>query len=521
MTTTTGTALPKPMHAARDLGPGSSAKILRALVWLLLGAAVVRAIGAGVGAWAAGSLGVLSTLFIGVVLPAWMLVYLPTWLAWRVLRPLGFRRAIRACLWMSPLASSRDLGSIDAFLDVLAGGPLPSSDTSNRRTIACGAGGFGDPPRVPIAIDAWMALAAALQAEQQNDRARANRILDALTHLPEGSRVPLLARGLGIESLAWIAFGRGDWALLLRYARLGDSRLLRSLTLLARAASGEAIRPAWLILQWALAPNRRATFPCLRKAITHPAKPRPIPPPVMSPPHETATLPDPRLRHLLLLGTAARGEPVHMRELLALADAWQAHLDGPAMAGLQARALELDAREGGKQSEALRQTVLDELTLLALAADGALPPSPVEELLPTESHGERTLGDHVVARVKEQLFEAVHAALRGLADQRETAAIDGLGAWERWLLLRSALDRLEARAGEQATSALWYSDVRNTVWGFACTLLNTRDRHQERAAWGAHMIFAWLAQRAECLNDVQAMLLNRENARMAQRAAGW
>ena len=170
----TGTALARPTTAARDSEPVNRARVVRAVVWFVLAAIIVHAIGAGVGGWAAGRLGFFSTLLIGAVLPTWLVVFLPTWLAWRVLRPLGLRRGVRVCLWLSPITNLHDLPSIEAFFEVLAGRPLPRSD---GRT-----------------ADAWTALAAALEAEQQANRPRAERILDVLTHLPDGCRVPLLAR---------------------------------------------------------------------------------------------------------------------------------------------------------------------------------------------------------------------------------------------------------------------------------------------------------------------------------------
>jgi hypothetical protein len=498
----TSTTVGKATAARGSAEPVRWARVARAVVWLALAALLVRAIGAGVGGWAAGRLGLFTTLFLGAVLPAWVVVFLPTWLAWRVLRPLGLRRGVRACLWLSPITSLHDLPSIEAFSEVLAGRPLPRAEGRSA--------------------DAWTALACALQAEQQGSRPRAERILDVLTHLPDGCRVPLLARVFAVEALAFTAFKHGDWPRVLRYVRLGEGRLVRLLSLLALAELGQPVRPCWLLASWALAPKRRATLAQVRAALARQSsRSRSIPPPapLRTVPPETRAGVDPRLRHLLLLGRATRGEPIQMREVLALADAWQTQLDEQAMAQVQARALELDAREGAQQAGVIREAIVGELTLLGLAAEGDLPPRPVEALRPaTELPGSPSLAEEVRRRLKEQLFKDVADALDGLEGGTAAGPVDALDAWERWLVLRSALDRLLARAGESASASVWHSDIRNRVWGFASALF---DQHQQQAAWVAHIVFAWLAERAECLNDMQAALMNRENARLAQRAASW
>jgi hypothetical protein len=499
MSATVETAAERPTLVARSPAPTTSAKVLRALVWFLLGALVVRTIGAGIGGWAAGRLDFLSTILIGLVLPVWLLVYLPTWLAWRVLRPLGLRRGVKVLLWLSPLPSARDLASIEAYLEVLAGRPLPRTAQGTA--------------------DAWTALALALAAEQQGDRGRADRILETLTHLPEGSRVPLLARSYGIEALAFTTFVKGDVARSWRYARLGCGRLVRLLSSLAACERGELVRPVELLAQWALAPKRRATLPFVRKALARLRTPaRPIPPPASTKnvPREGAVIRDPRQGHLLLLDAAARGEPIELQEVLSLADAWAAELDDAALAHLQARALELDARNGGEVAAAIRAVVLDELTLLAAAADG-IAPSPVVELASASAPGP-TLGEETIRRLRERLYQDVAEALRRLTGLDDAATIDALDAWERWLVLRAALDRLALRAGEAAVTVLWHSDLRNAVWTFTAAFF---DKQRGHSAWAAHMMFAWLAERAECANDVPATFINRENARMAQQAASW
>lgn len=196
-----------------------------------------------------------------------------------------------------------------------------------------------------------------------------------------------------------------------------------------------------------------------------------------------------------------------MPEVFALADAWQAQLDAPATARLSARALELDVREPAAEVARLREQVLDELAEMAVEASGQVPP--VEE---------GTLGGALAGRVRARLLAVVEAALLPLDPARLPPALHPLEAWERWLAVRAALERVEQQAGPLAVTTLWHSGVRNAVWNATCALF---DRHRTRAAWVAHAMFAWLADHAECQGDLSTTLINRENARVAhQLAAG-
>ena len=84
------------------------------------------------------------------------------------------------------------------------------------------------------------------------------------------------------------------------------------------------------------------------------------------------------------------------------------------------------------------------------------------------------------------------------------------------MTLQAALEEVERRAGPSALTASWYGGVRDTVWSASCALFNDR---RIRSAWVAHMMFTWVADRAEILGDSPATLLNRENARSARDAA--
>ena len=460
-----------------------SAAVVRMLVRLVLWGSTLRALAATVGAWAAGSLSVGATLLIAVLAPAWLFVLFPTWFAWRAPARLRGRRLTLVACWLSPLVRARDLSGIDVFLEVTDDRPFPA------------------PRHVPA--DAWTALAASLQAERQGDPARADRIVDALAFLPGGARFPWLARVHGVEPLLLAAARRGDWGAVARRAAIGRGRLVALYELVAAGQMGAPVDQRALWLSWALAPRRRQTFALVRALSARQKTPVTVTPAPAVAIDECTPAVDPRARHLLLVARAARGEVVPMNEVFALAAAWRSHLDAAALARLQARALELEVRDGAGHARALRDGVLDELALLASEAQGQLPPADGD-----------TLAGQVAALARRRLCEVVEAALAGLATDR-IERVHPLEAWERWLALRALLERVEQQAGDVALTTLWHGGLRNTIWNATCALYN---EHGGRAAWVAHAMFVWVADRADCLGDVSTALVNRENARIALRA---
>jgi hypothetical protein len=194
-----------------------------------------------------------------------------------------------------------------------------------------------------------------------------------------------------------------------------------------------------------------------------------------------------------------------MPEVFALAAAWQRHLDEAALARLQARALELEVRDAAGHARAVRESVLEELAVLATEAQGRLP-------VPADG----TLAAALAVRARERLCQVVESALVPLAPEK-IARTPPLEAWERWLTLRALLERVEHQAGAVAATTLWHAGVRDAVWNWACALYN---QHGGRAAWPALAMFTWVADRADCVGDSSAALINRENARIALRADG-
>jgi hypothetical protein len=377
---------------------------------------------------------------------------------------------------MSPLVRARDLPSLTAWFDVAADAPARPS------------AGWDDLP-----ADAWTALAAALQADRGRAAARADAIVEALAHLPAGARFPWLARRHGVEALVVSAVIRCDWPAAVRHARIGRGRLNGLFELCARGTTGEPVAPGELWLRWLVAPMRRVTFPLVRALARRDAA-APAARPAAAAPS------GPHARHVALLRAAARHEVIDAGDVLALAVGWGTALDDPALARLGARALELGARDGAARAAAVREQVLGELALLLSCAAGELPRAPADSFCAA-----------LVGRARDQQLAAIKTALAALdADRISTA--HPLEAWQRWLSLRAAWERAERGAARPALAALWRASARDGLWSYACALSH---QHGARAAWAVFTMFDWLADRAEYVGDLVAVLANRENARIA------
>ena len=169
------------------------------------------------------------------------------------------------------------------------------------------------------------------------------------------------------------------------------------------------------------------------------ATPWPAPPASTEDTRGAAAASDARATHVDLLNRAARGLPVELRAVLALAAQWSRTLDSVGTARLLARALELDARDGAAAVAALRARILDELTALGTYADGTLPAS---EGLSTDP-AQDGLARAMVQRIREaQLAREVDEALAPLR-ARDSAALPAFEAWTHWLTLRSVLELVE------------------------------------------------------------------------------
>ena len=471
--------------------------VARGIFLLALAATGLRLLAGNVGVWAEGALDVGVTILIAFVLPVWLCLFFPTWFAWRVLHPLGLHGCVVAGFWFSPWVRRCEISTIRIFLGVLRKLPFP--------------------PAAGVTADAWTALAAAVQADEQKAYARLDAIVEALTHVPSGTRFPGLARQVGVEALARRSATRRDWPAVLRITRLGSGRTVRLLDILARAEVGLPVLPGRLWLAWLLSPMRLSTYGHVRALTLAAKKQESVTPPPRGPnPQQTRvearSVSDPHLRHVRLLGAAARGQTIAMQEILSLAHAWQEALDGASLARLHARALELDVRNGAGAhlAQAMKVTVLRELTDLACVAVGAMDPQPLSQ------HASDSLVVDLFRSVENQLYREVNKALAPIDSEKTKTAVHPLVAWEQWLAVREAVERFEQRAGQDALKVLWYSLIRDRVWRWAYAEWTERG---EQSGWAMAMVFDWMADQAEVLGDLPATAINRENARVARLAA--
>jgi hypothetical protein len=275
---------------------------------------------------------------------------------------------------------------------------------------------------------------------------------------------------------------------------LGQGRLVALLAMVARAARGADVPAFELWIAWLWAPMRRALLPIVRTAAAQGQAVVAAYVPTRAP----ATI---HARHVAMLEAAARHEELRSEDVIALAAAWQPAVDDAALAALHARALELGVRDGRARAQALREQVLDELALLLARADGELSRAPAHPF-----------ADTLAARAREGGIARIKASLAVFDADAVGPALPPLAAWERWLVLRAAWERAEQTAGRAALATLWRTGVRDRLWSYCCAVSHL---HGARAAWAAHMMFDWLADRAEVAGDLVAVLANRENARIA------
>jgi len=252
-------------------------------------------------------------------------------------------------------------------------------------------------------------------------------------------------------------------------------------------------RTLWM--HWLLAPMRRTTLPLVR-ALARRGAPDPGAWPAALPPPAGV-----HARHVAMLEAAARNEEVRAADVLALADAWQRAIDDAALAGLHARALELGVREGATRALALREQIEGELALLLARAEGEVP-----------QRQPPAAGQTLASRARDAQLGRIKAALAALDADRAGSPPSPLEAWQRWLVVRAAWERAEQTAARPALAALWRASVRDDLWRYCCALSH---RHGAHAAWAVFGMFDWLADRAEYVGDLVAVLANRENARIA------
>lgn len=382
-------------------------------------------------------------LGLGLVAPVFALGWGPHWLAWRVLGPRGYVKTASILLKIAIHRHAFDRIGAIALL---------------RELYGTGSSGLNRAP-----VSAWTACALAARFERQGEPLRAGAQIAALRRLPADARVSRGLRLYGIEPLATLAAARGDWWEVVRRTGLGRGRRVRRLDRLARAHLAQ-------------------------------------PPAVRGTAEE-----NPWLRHLRLLDAAARGEPFEVREVLALAAAWDAPLAPAERARLHQRGLELGARDAAHAGETLLGRVLDELDLLLSVARGSW-----------SAPGEGVIETELRHRYRERLFErlAEREPFFSTADGRQSLA--PCDEWEEWVRFRADVDRLEALGGEEALHAAWRSGLsRSGNWA-----VYLHNRFDADAAWATYAMFVWTVEIARIVGDPNTEEVFTNNARLAREVSG-
>lgn len=410
------------------------------------------------------------------------LFQLPHWLAWRVLGPRGWVRTAKAALWLACFAEPDDRRGALELLDAVyrpAGSPKWQP----------GAG----------KVTLWTLFALALQAEQKKDRARADLIVEGiqrLGHIPHGT-----LRKKGIELLAWAAIDRQEWLQAFNRLETGRGRGVRLLRLLTLAHQPVGKPPSALVLRlaWLLAPERRRSLPHLEKAlIARKGRRGPAIPRVTAEPLEKGG--NVWLRHLRLIRRAAYGQTIRTVDLEALAASWQEALDGEGHARLLSRGMELGVQEAAPAANALRNSVVGELELLARVAEG---PWGADE------------GDGLAGWLRSRQIEGILRVL-----ERETEGFPATGQLarqldpplvelDRWYRFRLDFERLRAAGGVDALRTAWFNGLRYVACNWPVDLGKA---YPGEAALACREMHLWSASLASELGDEQISRLSSNNA---------
>ena len=414
------------------------------------------------------------------------LLQLPHWLAWRVLGPLGWLRSAKLSLRLAAFIEADDRRGALQLLEA-----------------AHGPGGSQGWRPGPGKVTLWTLFALAVQAEREEDPARADLIVEGIQRPGKIPYATLRKRGL--ELLAWPAIERGEWMRAFHRLETGRGRGVCLLWRIAEAHQPIAKPPSALSLwlAWLLAPERRRSLPYIRKALNarktagpsplSPRTPTPLPKPAM----ETGSV---HLRHLRLLRRAAAGRTVRTADLEALATAWEEALEGAGHARILSRGLELGVQGVAQAADALRHSVARELETLASVAEG---PWSVE------------VGEGLAGALRYRQVEGILGIL-----ERETEGFPATGELsrdldpplvelDRWYRFRSGFERLRAAGGEDALLTAWFNGLRYVACNWPVDLGKA---YPGQAALACREMHLWSASLASELGDEQISQLSGSNA---------
>jgi hypothetical protein len=419
----------------------------------------------------------LPLAFLGFGLGIYLPFASPHWLAWRVLAPLGWLRAAKACLW---LACHAETGGRRGALQLV--------DAAYRPDWRPGRGG----------VTPWTVLALALKAEAEEDPERADRLLEGLGR--SGRLSNRFLRSRGMELVAWPAARRGDWTRVRRRVELGGGRGVRLLRRLA-AAHLDGVPPpaAALWLAWALAPQRRQTFPFVQAALVprRVGAPAPAAEAVEPPDQQTGNV---WLRHLRLLARGAAGRTIRVDELEELAGQWEEALAGDGQARILSRGLELGVQGVAAAAAALRSSLVAELEALAEVAEG---------------RWSAAAGEGLAGHLRSHQIEGILALLElemkgftaagGLARELDPPGVE----LERWHRFRRHVDRLVAVGGHDALTTAWFNGLRYVICNWPFFLGKA---YGKEAALACGEMHRWSATVARRLRDEEIHRISSANA---------
>jgi hypothetical protein len=349
-------------------------------------------------------------------------------------------------------------------------------------------------------------LATGLLLAARGDRDGARAIIRTVVEI-DARACPVTARRLAAGWLAADAASRGAWS---EVAEIGvgwsSGRQAWLLSAVAQSLLGEPLAPGRLGLwmRWAIAPNRRATRPIVRRALdvldgvyldVESPTAAPAPPPIVNDDAWSTAI----AHHAALLTKPIAS--VEAGDLLALGRAWDAIFeDRGAERILKERALLIGADSSSRTLARLRDDVETDLAAVVLARDVGLDAPAGSAAAPSP-----TL-DHARRRVRDQLLVGVESASDGLRrridEKREIPAVD---EWREWTALRLAYEHGTRIAG-QHFRVLAFQKIHPDATSLAVWLFN--ERHQRPLG---NAIFKWLLNEATVLDDERAIVLQTKN----------
>jgi hypothetical protein len=463
-----GLRAPSPAGVKSPLKEGILRTPLTISHFLYIGSVLIP-VGVSVGVGVQELLGTGVSSLLASVLAVYLTFRLPHWLAWRVLGPRGWVRTAGVMLRLAFHLSRDDRkGAVQLLEAAYSQGWQPG----------------------PGKVTFWTVFALALKAEEEDPR-RADLILAGIHRFGRLPRPRLKTQGM--ELVAWPALRRHDWRRVQQRVEEGRGRGVRLLGLIARAHLDAPAWPPFLWLAWALAPDRRATLPYVREALTA----RRGRAPASRPPEETGGV---WLSHLRLLARAAAGRTVRAAELEALARDWEEALGGAGHTRILARGLELGVQDMARAASTLRESLESELETLAAVAEGAW------------SQGAGTgLAGLLRSRQIEGLIQILEREMAGLPASGGVArALDPpLVELERWYRFQRDVERLRAAGGRDAVQTAWFNGLRYVACNWPVYLGRA---YNTDSAWACREMHLWCASLSAEVMDEDIHRLSADNA---------